>query len=102
MTINGLGLDEHGRCQHWHSTRDVVANRCATCGDFYACHLCHAALTAHAFAPMPRQSNQTAVQCGVCQYEMTAAEYLQAQYRCPNCQHEFNPACALHADIYFC
>ena len=51
MKIHGA-IDAEGRCKHWHSPLDVVANKCATCGKFFACALCHAELTDHEFGPM--------------------------------------------------
>jgi len=51
MRIRGA-LDAEGRCKHWHSPLDVVANKCATCGEYFACALCHAELTDHEFGPM--------------------------------------------------
>ena len=46
MKIRGA-IDAEGRCKHWHSPLDVVANKCATCGEYFACALCHAELTDH-------------------------------------------------------
>ena len=51
MKIHGA-IDAEGRCRHWHSPLDVVANKCATCGEYFACALCHAELTDHEFGPM--------------------------------------------------
>lgn len=51
MKIRGA-IDAEGRCKHWHSPLDVVANKCATCGEYFACALCHAELTDHEFGPM--------------------------------------------------
>ena len=51
MKIRGA-IDAEGRCKHWHSPLDVVANKCATCGEYFACMLCHAELTDHEFGPM--------------------------------------------------
>ncbi|WP_293768093.1 CHY zinc finger protein [uncultured Corynebacterium sp.] len=93
MMIHGA-IDGEGRCAHWHSELDVVANRCATCGEWFACSLCHPA--DHAFGPMPL--DQPAAMCGACGHTMTYAEYGRA---CPQCGHAFNPGCALHAEIYF-
>ena len=30
--IHGIDVDSQGRCAHWHSERDVVANMCGACG----------------------------------------------------------------------
>ena len=65
--------DAEGRCRHWHTLVDVVANKCATCGGWFACSLCHAELTDHDFGPMPKE--ELCVMCGVCGRQMTYAEY---------------------------
>lgn len=91
-------IDAQGRCKHWHSLVDVVANKCATCGDWFACSMCHAELTDHEFGPMPRE--ELAVKCGACGTEMDYASYTR-EYRCVRCGHAFNTGCALHADEYF-
>ncbi|MDY3127849.1 MAG: CHY zinc finger protein [Corynebacterium sp.] len=93
VTIIG-NIDGQGRCQHWHSHLDVVANKCATCQQWFACSLCHPA--DHPFGPMPRTA--IAVLCGVCRHAMTFMDYNNA---CPACSHPFNPGCKLHTDIYF-
>ncbi|WP_156191481.1 CHY zinc finger protein [Corynebacterium kalinowskii] len=93
--IRGRTVDKHGRCEHYHSELDVVANKCATCGEYWACYQCHQE-SGHAFGAMPR--DEKAVMCGVCGHEMTAAEYADS---CPKCGAQFNPGCKLHAGIYF-
>lgn len=93
--IRGELVDVQGRCTHYHSLLDVVANKCRTCGTYWACHLCHEA-SGHEFGPMP--ANELAVMCGVCGHEMTRADYGSS---CPRCDAMFNPGCALHAGIYF-
>ena len=100
--IKGINIDPQGRCKHWHSEVDIVANRCAKYRDFYSCYLCHDELTTHEFMPMLIDSEEIAVICGVCEYKMTASVYLNLAYKCPNCQHLFNPGCALHKNTYFC
>lgn len=96
MQIVGA-IDAQGRCRHWHSPRDVVANRCATCGKWFACYLCHPA--DHDFGPAAL--GDAAVACGACSYRMSYAEYAGCGSRCPGCGHDFNPGCAAHAGIYF-
>ena len=34
MKIHGA-IDAEGRCKHWHSPLDVVANKCAACGEYF-------------------------------------------------------------------
>lgn len=90
-------IDAEGRCRHWHTLVDVIANKCHTCGGWFACSLCHAELTDHDFGPMPK--DELCVMCGACGRTMTYAEY--SAYKCPACGHAFNPGCALHAGTYF-
>lgn len=123
--IGGTDVDEQGRCAHYRSVRDVVANKCRTCGTFWACYLCHAQaqseeLHPHEFSPMPR--DEPAVLCGACGHLMDYAGYSGATAAagvtavagataaaansgaapsCPQCGHPFNPGCAAHTDIYF-
>lgn len=97
-------IDGEGRCAHWHSAVDVVANRCATCNKWFACSLCHAEIADHPFGPMPL--DVPAAMCGACGYTMNYHEYSAATSRlarpaCPACGHGFNPGCGLHAGIYF-
>lgn len=89
-TIWGNILDTAGRCVHWHSDRDVIANRCATCGKFYACYECHQAYESHPFGRYAAQTQQKIVLCGVCGLQMTYAHY-EAIDQCESCGALFNP-----------
>ncbi len=93
MEIVGA-IDADGRCAHWHSALDVVANKCATCGKWFACAWCHPA--DHAFGQM--HLDEPAVMCGVCGHQMTFHEY---GTECPSCGAPFNPGCKLHPELYF-
>ena len=95
--IRGVGVDGQGRCVHYRSLVDVLGNRCATCGDLFACHLCHAQLTDHDFGPMPLDAPDS-VQCGACGHLMGHGAY---DASCPACGHRFNPGCHVHEHIYF-
>ena len=97
MTQIHGAIDAKGRCRHWHTLVDVIANKCHTCGGWFACSLCHAELTDHDFGPMPK--DELCVMCGACGRTMTYAEH--SAYKCPACGHAFNPGCALHAGTYF-
>lgn len=103
MTKIQGAIDAEGRCRHWHTPVDVVANKCRTCGGWFACSLCHAELTDHEFGAMPKE--ELCVMCGACGQQMTYAEYagdeLGPAYKCPACGHAFNTGCALHAGTYF-
>lgn len=97
MTQIHGAIDAEGRCRHWHTLVDVIANKCHTCGGWFACSLCHAELTDHDFGPMSK--DELCVMCGACGRTMTYAEY--SAYKCPACGHAFNSGCALHAGTYF-
>ena len=97
MKIRGA-IDAEGRCKHWHSPLDVVANKCATCGEYFACVLCHGELTDHEFGPM--LVDAPAALCGSCGLEIDYRLYSTVA-ACPQCGHMFNPGCSAHAGIYF-
>jgi uncharacterized CHY-type Zn-finger protein len=103
MEILGVGVDEQGRCEHWHSERDVVALQFPCCGRFYACRECHDALADHPAAVWPVAEFETqAILCGACGETLTIARYLALDpYACPGCGHEFNPGCRTHRHLYF-
>ena len=96
MVIHGIDVDTQGRCAHWHSERDVVANTCGACAKLWACSLCHDECADHEFAPVER--SERSVMCGACGHMMTHAEYGAS---CPTCNHPFNPGCKAHEDVYF-
>lgn len=73
MTQIQGAIDGQGRCRHWHTLVDVVANKCHTCGGWFACSLCYTELTDHEFGAMPKA--ELCVMCGVCGRKMTYAEY---------------------------
>ncbi|MDF5821112.1 CHY zinc finger protein [Corynebacterium felinum] len=98
--IRGIAVDTQGRCVHYRTAVDVVANLCATCHEFYACHLCHGDLADHEFGRVDFSSAMVAVICGVCGYGMTPQEYAQTT-DCPACGCGFNPGCAAHRNMYF-
>lgn len=98
-SVRGRGVDKQGRCVHYRSERDVIANRCATCGRWWACFQCHRELADHPFGRMPTVGVKAA-RCGACGHEMDYAEYSRAQ-KCGGCGHPFNPGCSAHAPLYF-
>lgn len=99
MEIRGINIDKHGRCLHYRSARDIVANRCATCRQYWACHACHSELADHPFGRMPLDDPE-AVLCGACGHTMDCPTYSRAT-ACPSCRRPFNPGCAAHAPLYF-
>lgn len=100
--VHGLHLDPQTRCAHWHSELDVVALKMRCCGRYYACRDCHDALADHAAQVWPAaEFDAPAVLCGVCSGELTIAEYLACEDRCPRCAAPFNPGCRKHRHLYF-
>lgn len=128
-SIHGTDVDHQGRCAHYHSDCDVVANRCALCGEWWACYLCHedvyaqgdvyahsareeekeerreegeerGGVASHSLAPM--SLTVPAALCGACGYAMCYEEYSTLEpVACPSCRHAFNPGCSAHASLYF-
>ena len=80
MKIHGIDVDPQGRCAHWHSERDVVANTCGACHKLWACSLCHNELADHRFVGVDKHLRSV---------------------MCPSCGHPFNPGCKLHENVYF-
>lgn len=99
--IYGELVDHFGRCTHYHSTEDIIANQCFDCKKYYACYRCHNTQETHNFKPWPvQQNNDQIVMCGVCLNKMTYLEYRKSK-KCPNCHHKFNPNCSFHTALYF-
>ncbi|EOH98984.1 hypothetical protein UAY_02253 [Enterococcus moraviensis ATCC BAA-383] len=100
--IVGATVDKEGRCRHYDSSVDVVANKCYFCKKYYACFQCHDENETHQFLawPISKNPNEKVVLCGACQTELTAMEY-QKHSSCLNCGHLFNQNCSLHSQIYF-
>ncbi|WP_236630120.1 CHY zinc finger protein [Corynebacterium atypicum] len=104
----GICLDAYGRCVHYRTHRDVVLNRCGTCGDYFACHLCHQELCDHPFGRLTI-ADSSAVMCGACGSVLGYSEYAirppgrgdSGRPCCPHCGHEFNPGCARHTHFYW-
>ncbi|MGD7003392.1 CHY zinc finger protein [Corynebacterium halotolerans] len=100
VRIRGTAVDGQGRCAHYHSEWDIIANRCATCDTWWACFRCHRDHADHPFGRVVADSGVTGARCGACGHEMNYAEY-SAATRCLKCGHPFNPGCAAHAPLYF-
>ncbi|WP_368498075.1 helix-turn-helix domain-containing protein [Herbiconiux sp. A18JL235] len=99
--VLGPTVDAQTRCVHYRGPLDVVAIRFACCGEYYPCHLCHEQTADHPAAVWPlAERDRRAVLCGVCDHELTIADYL-ASTSCPSCAAAFNPGCSLHTHLYF-
>ena len=96
--IYGIQTDKEGRCIHYHSEVDIIANKCAKCMKFYACYKCHDELEDHTFEPVDPEDEDT-VMCGSCGRLFSYTEYA-GLIKCPECSHGFNKGCSLHKCIY--
>lgn len=97
--IYGKLTDRQGRCIHYHTALDVIANKCAICRKFYSCYKCHNEKEAHAYGAISPEE-ASAVMCGVCGYQFSYSDYEQMGGSCANCGAHFNPRCSLHKCIY--
>lgn len=98
IKIHGIGLDEEGRCTHYHTKLDIAALLCAKCRKYYACYSCHDGIEDHPFTATTPEEKYP-VLCGCCKQKLTYQEYKQGS--CPYCHAQFNPRCSLHENIYF-
>lgn len=98
-TIHGRLTDNQGRCIHYHSILDVIANKCSVCGKYYSCYKCHDEMEDHPFGAVP-SDEAASVMCGVCGHQFSYSEYEQMGGSCSNCGAKFNPGCSLHKCIY--
>lgn len=98
IRIYGIGIDDAGRCVHYHKTCDIAALKCAACGKYYACFSCHDEMEDHPFAATGL-GEPAPVLCGICKSLLSREEY--GTGACPHCGTAFNPGCKIHKDIYF-
>ncbi|MCR5763711.1 MAG: hypothetical protein K6G00_10065 [Treponema sp.] len=96
--IYGRIIDDEGRCVHYGSIADIIANRCSICGKLYACYKCHDELEDHKFGAV-RENEADSVMCGVCGTQFSYITY-SGLSKCPSCGSLFNPRCALHKNCY--
>lgn len=109
-TVHGTGLDEHTRCAHYASDRDVVAIEFPCCGTVYPCFACHDAIADHRREVWARDEHgERAVLCGACGGRLSIRAYLDVlegarrdggTAACPRCAAAFNPGCLDHVDRY--
>jgi uncharacterized CHY-type Zn-finger protein len=100
--VVGLSVDAETRCAHWHGPKDIIAIKFFCCGQWYPCFECHQGLANHKPQVWPlKEHDSRAVLCGACGFELSVAEYLSGQSRCPACSADFNPGCAHHYHLYF-
>ena len=102
IEVKGSTVDEHTRCIHYHSPKDIIAIRMKCCNEYYPCIDCHTEAADHPAATWPVEEFDTnAVLCGACGHEMTIKAYLQSHHQCPFCKAPFNPGCSNHYHLYF-
>lgn len=96
--IYGKLTDSQGRCVHYHTQLDIIANRCSRCNKLYACYKCHDETEDHSFSPVYAMEPKT-VMCGACGKYFSYIEY-KTITACPDCGLSFNPGCSKHECIY--
>jgi uncharacterized CHY-type Zn-finger protein len=102
VEIYGDLLDDNTRCTHYHSSLDIIAIKMKCCGNYYACISCHNEIEKHQTAVWTKDEfEKKAIICGICKTELTIAEYLSCNSKCPNCKSGFNPKCSNHYHYYF-
>jgi uncharacterized CHY-type Zn-finger protein len=100
--VFGREVDAQTRCAHWHSPIDIIAIRMACCGRYFSCRECHDELADHPATVWPQSAfGEKAILCGACGHQLTIAEYLTGDSRCPACSAGFNPGCKTHRHLYF-
>ncbi|OFI49317.1 hypothetical protein BG261_01675 [Floricoccus tropicus] len=97
--VYGFLVDNQGRCQHYHTDLDIIANRCQICNKLYSCFKCHDENELHSFEGFDFNSNKLSVMCCVCGQEFSYKIYSELT-NCPSCKSAFNPRCKLHKNIY--
>ncbi len=101
VVVHGPTVDDETRCIHYRTPLDIIAIKFKCCGRYYPCHLCHQETEAHTAQQWSAHEQDTkAILCGSCKIELPITTY-RATDECPNCAAPFNPACALHAHLYF-
>jgi len=102
IKIYGKPVDDYTRCEHYHSSLDVIAIKFKCCNKYYPCYQCHEETADHPAQTWGKDEwNAKAILCGVCKTELTIDEYMRSGSSCPNCRAEFNPNCSKHYNLYF-
>lgn len=102
VTVKGLLVDDHTRCNHYKSGLDIIAIKFKCCLQYYACIHCHEEMATHSKLLWSQAEwNTKAILCGNCKHEMSINEYLNGNYKCLKCNADFNPKCSNHNHLYF-
>ena len=100
--VYGKLVDDHTRCEHYHSTLDIIAIKFKCCDKYYPCYQCHEETADHASQTWNKDERDTkAILCGICKTELTINDYMESGSHCPNCKAAFNPNCSKHYHLYF-
>ena len=100
--VYGKMVDDHTRCEHYHSTLDIIAIKFKCCDKYYPCYQCHEETADHAAKTWNKDEWDTkAILCGICKTELTISDYMRSGNKCPNCNAAFNPNCSKHYHLYF-
>lgn len=101
IKLKGLLIDNETRCEHYHSSLDIIAIKFKCCNTFYPCYQCHSECEDH---PAEQWGSgefaEKAILCGSCKELLSIAEYLNTDI-CPHCNAKFNPKCSNHYALYF-
>lgn len=102
IAIMGRLIDHQTRCEHYHSSQDIVAIKFKCCDQYFPCYSCHEETADHTAEIWKKEDRDLkAVLCGVCGFEMTIHDYFSCQNQCPECHSNFNPNCEKHYQMYF-
>ncbi|MCX8028785.1 MAG: CHY zinc finger protein [Brevinematales bacterium] len=102
VKIFGVDIDDNSRCIHYHSDRDIVAIKFKCCRKYYSCYKCHNEMEDHNIIIWNvKDFGSKVVMCGLCGFEMSVWEYMNSNFRCPNCCACFNDGCKKHFHFYF-
>ncbi|PEJ59167.1 MULTISPECIES: CHY zinc finger protein [unclassified Bacillus (in: firmicutes)] len=95
-------IDNHTRCKHYHTEKDIIAIKFKCCDTYYGCYFCHEENVNHQHTVWHKNEWETkAIFCGDCHEELTIQEYQDCNYKCPKCHADFNPGCKNHYHLYF-
>ena len=101
-TIKGKTTDNFTRCEHYHSSLDIIAIKFKCCNEYYACFYCHQEEADHEAQVWGKDEfANKAILCGQCKNEQSISEYMSSSNKCPNCGVNFNPNCKKHYHLYF-
>jgi len=102
IKVYGKVIDDNTRCEHYHSTVDIIAIKFKCCDKYYPCYQCHEEMADHAAQTWNKNEwNVKAILCGACKKELTIQEYIESGNNCPNCKAAFNSSCSKHYHLYF-